>query len=48
VRTLKERRALEAFQGRSLAVGLSGYLFFGSSVLLTERVRHSQLSLLAL
>jgi hypothetical protein len=39
VRTLRERAALEAFDGRSLAVGLSGYLFFGSAVLLTERVR---------
>ncbi|KAI8470530.1 MAG: hypothetical protein J3K34DRAFT_255209 [Monoraphidium minutum] len=38
VRTLKERTALGAFQGRSVAVGLGGYLFFGSSVLLGERV----------
>jgi hypothetical protein len=38
VRTYRERHVLAEFADRMVAVGLSGYIFFGSSVLISAKV----------
>ena len=38
VRTFEQRAVLEQFNPRCVAVSLSGYIFFGSSVSISEKV----------
>lgn len=38
VRSYQERQLLDALGARLAAVGLSGYMFFGSGVLLSDKV----------
>ena len=38
VRSLSERAVLEVFMSRMAAVSLSGFIFFGSSVSISEQV----------
>lgn len=38
VRTFSERAILEAFSGNAIAVALSGYLFFGSAINVSQKV----------
>lgn len=45
VRTFEQRTVLEQFNPRCVAVSLSGYIFFGSSVKISDKVlevRHAQ------
>jgi hypothetical protein len=42
VRTFKERQLLELLSNRLVAVNLSGYMFFGSSVLMSDKVRGAE------
>eukprot|EP01025_Chloroclados_australasicus_P038986 TRINITY_DN4023_c0_g1_i5.p1 TRINITY_DN4023_c0_g1~~TRINITY_DN4023_c0_g1_i5.p1 ORF type:complete len:784 (+),score=96.96 TRINITY_DN4023_c0_g1_i5:30-2354(+) len=39
VRTMKQRNVLDLFLGNMLAVSLNGYVFFGSSVKISQRVK---------
>lgn len=48
VRTFEQRTVLEQFNPRCVAVSLSGYIFFGSSVKISDKVlevRHLQVTL---
>lgn len=38
VRTFEQRAVLEQFNARCVAVSLSGYIFFGSSVSISDKV----------
>ena len=44
IRSHAERAVLELFNTRMAAVSLSGYIFFGSSVSISDRVRPSAYS----
>ena len=43
VRTFEQRTVLEQFNPRCVAVSLSGYIFFGSSVTISDKVMEVQL-----
>ena len=43
VRTFEQRSVLEQFNSRCVAVSLSGYIFFGSSVKISDKVMEVRL-----